>query len=65
MAPTNDPTFHSEHGENVELTVENRVATRLRSFDRGLCAMGTPFPLASIQQTGKSAASVSVSHLFK
>ena len=56
MAPANDPTFHSEHGDNVELTVENQVATRLRGFDRGLCAMNTPFPLASTQRTGHSAA---------
>ena len=56
MAPTNDPTFHPEHGDNVELTVENRVATRMRGFDRGLCAMGTPFPLTTTQQTRYSTA---------
>lgn len=56
MAPINDPTFHAEHGENVELSDDNRVATRLRGFDRGLCAMGTPFPVSTAPQRAASAA---------
>ena len=36
------PTFHKEHGDNLRLSADSRVATREQGFDRGLCALSVP-----------------------
>ena len=34
-----DLNFHVNHSENIELTENNRIASRKSSFDNGLCAL--------------------------
>ena len=32
--------FHDEHSQNIELSENNRIASRKSGFDNGLCALG-------------------------
>ena len=56
--------FDLHHGDNIELCSENRLATRKRGFDHGLCAMEMPLvnemPLQPLGNSGKPVAHVSL-----
>ena len=46
--------FDLHHGDNIELSLDNRLATRKQGFDRGLCAMEMPLVNESLHPLGSS-----------